>query len=156
MSRLNFTVFLSAMVLCSSLVHASVDATEVDGNSDTEIQFVDTNAADTQIIQAVRNRRKVHFVEGGSMVVTRLLPDDNSGLRHQKWMVQLSSGESLQAVYNSDMCPHVPLEEGDVISMGGMFLWTNEGAMIHWLHHDPKGQRPDGYVKVNGKFYCKD
>ena len=118
--------------------------------------FVDEKASDNDIIRAVNDRRRVNYVEGGSMTVTRVLPDDDDGRKHQKWMVRLSNGKTLQAVYNSDMCPEVPIKVGDVIAMGGMFLWTNSGPMLHWLHHDPRANRPDGYVYVNGNYYCKD
>jgi len=111
---------------------------------------------DSQIVQAYEAKRRVNFVEGAKMEVVKLLPDDNSGLKHQKWVVRLSNGKLMQAVYNTDMCPYVPLQVGDVVAMGGMFLWTGNSGMIHWLHHDPRGNRPDGYVMVNGKYYCKD
>lgn len=113
-------------------------------------------ADDSQLVQAMENKRRVNFVEGSNMTVVKILPDDNSGLTHQKWIVKLSNGKLLQAVYNTDMCPHVPLQVGDVVAMGGMFLWTGQGGLIHWLHHDPRGTRPDGYVMVNGTYYCKN
>lgn len=121
-----------------------------------DIQGRNNNSGDSQIVAAAERRGRVDFVEGSGMVVTQLLPDDNSGLRHQKWMVKLSNGQSMQAVYNSDMCPRVPLKVGDVVAMGGQFIYTNEGPMLHWLHFDPKSNRPDGYVEVNGQAYCKD
>lgn len=121
-----------------------------------EQNVVNGNASDAAIVKAVNAQARVNFVEGGGMVVTQILPDDTSGLQHQKWMVRLSNGKLLQAVYNSDMCPRVPVKVGDVVAMGGMFIWTNQGGLIHWLHHDPRGNRPDGYVMLNGKFYCKD
>lgn len=111
---------------------------------------------DSKIVAAVTNRRRVDFVEGGGMVVVKLLPDDRNGLEHQKWVVRLSNGETMQAVYNLDMCEYVPLKVGDVVSMGGQFIWTNQGALLHWLHYDPRQNRPDGYVEVNGKVYCGD
>lgn len=114
------------------------------------------DAKDGDIIRAMNGHKNVNFVEGAGMVVTRLLPDDNSGLKHQKWMVRLSDGREMEAVYNSDMCPRVPVKVGDVVSMGGMFLWLGHNGMIHWLHHDPRGNRPDGYVELNGTFYCKN
>jgi hypothetical protein len=114
------------------------------------------NGGDSQIVAAAQSHRRVDYVEGSGLVVIRLLPDDTSGLQHQKWVVRLSDGEEMQAVYNSDMCERVPIKVGDVISMGGMFLYTEIGPMLHWLHFDPKGNRPDGYVEVNGKAYCKD
>jgi hypothetical protein len=114
------------------------------------------SADDSKIVNAVNNKRRVDFVEGGGMVVVKLLPDDRNGLQHEKWVVRLSNGALMQAVYNLDMCEYVPLKVGDVVSMGGQFIWTNEGAMLHWLHYDPRQNRPDGYVELNGKVYCGD
>lgn len=111
---------------------------------------------DSKIVAAAEKKRRVDFVEGGGMVVVKLLPDDRNGLEHQKWIVRLSNGQTMQAVYNLDMCEYVPLKVGDVVSMGGQFIWTNEGAMLHWLHYDPRQNRPDGYVELNGKVYCGD
>lgn len=109
---------------------------------------------DAKIVQAVENRRRLDFVEGSGMIVTQLLRDDRNGLQHQKWVVRLSNGETMEAVYNLDMCERVPLKVGDFVSMGGQFIWTNQGALLHWLHFDPRGNRPDGYVEHNGKVYC--
>lgn len=117
---------------------------------------VDDSAGDSELVDAVRARRFQNFVEGGSLTVVKLMADDNTGLEHQKWVVRLSNGETMQAVYNLDMCPRVPLKVGDVIAMGGQFIWTNQGGLLHWLHHDPRGNRPDGYVYVNGNYYCKE
>lgn len=117
---------------------------------------LDETASDSELVQAVNERRREDFVEGGSLVVVKILPDDTNGLEHQKWVVRLSNGELMQAVYNLDMCPRVPLRVGDVIAMGGQFIWTNKGGLLHWLHHDPRGRRPDGYVFVNGNYYCKE
>lgn len=122
----------------------------------SQSQVIDEHASDSDIVRAVNDQRRVDYVEGGSMVVSKILPDDRSGLQHQKWVVRLSNGKQMQAVYNLDMCPRVQLKEGDKIAMGGQFVWTNKGALLHWLHHDPRGNRPDGFVYVNGKFYCKD
>lgn len=113
-------------------------------------------ADDSDIVRAINDQRQVNFVEGGGLVVVKILPDDTNGLKHQKWVVRLSNGMAMQAVYNSDMCPRVPVKIGDVIAMGGQFIWTKGGALIHWLHHDPKGRRPDGFVLLNGTYYCKN
>ncbi|WP_374029869.1 DUF3465 domain-containing protein [Bdellovibrio bacteriovorus] len=117
---------------------------------------VDESASDSDIIRAINDQRRVNFVEGGSMTVVSVLPDDTNGREHQKWTVRLSNGKTMQAVYNLDMCPRVPLKKGDVIAMGGEFVWTQRGGLLHWLHKDPRGNRPAGYVYVNGNYYCKD
>jgi hypothetical protein len=111
---------------------------------------------DSKIVNAVQNRRRVDFVEGSGMVVTQLLQDDRNGLQHQKWVVRLSNGATMEAVYNLDMCERVPLKVGDTVSMGGQFVWTNQGALLHWLHYDPRQTRPDGFVELEGKVYCGD
>lgn len=151
-------------VLSFAMVLASYQSAEAKrGNADYQGKYqqgqssaVTDTASDQEIVRAVNSQRRLNFVEGGSLVVTKVLPDDTNGNEHQKWMVRLSNGKTMQAVYNSDMCPRVPVKEGDVIAMGGEFIWTNRGALLHWLHHDPRGNRPDGYVYLNGKFYCKD
>lgn len=114
------------------------------------------SGADADLVKAVNNQRRLGFVEGAGMVVIRVLPEDTKGAQHQKWIVRLSNGKHLQAVYNSDMCPKVPVQEGDVVAMGGEFIWTQSGGMLHWLHHDPRGRRPNGYVNLNGKTYCNE
>ncbi len=112
------------------------------------------SAGDSKIVSAIQAKRRLDFVEGSGMVVIQLLPDDTSGLQHQKWIVRLSNGATMEAVYNIDMCERVPLQIGDKVSMGGQFIWTNQGALLHWLHYDPRQNRTDGYVELNGKVYC--
>ncbi|MDG0817890.1 DUF3465 domain-containing protein [Bdellovibrio svalbardensis] len=150
---------LVLLSLTATLVISTAEAKNKHGNNSSQeetVSFFNPTAGDAMIVRAVEGKKRVNFVEGSGMVVIQLLPDDNSGLKHQKWVVRLSNGKLMQAVYNSDMCPRVPIKVGDVVAMGGMFLWTEVGAMLHWLHHDPRGNRPDGYVMVNGTYYCKD
>lgn len=116
-----------------------------------------TPANDADIVRAVESRRHANYVQGGGMVVSEILPDDNKGLRHQKFVVQLSNGSKMLAVYNLDMqgCRPVPVQKGDTVAMGGEFKWTQQGALLHWLHYDPSGRRPDGYVQHDGVDYCR-
>lgn len=159
-------IFVLSFILVSSLASFSAEARRNNnrgnnggwnnGNQQEQQVSQDSGRADdSQLVQAVNNRRQLNFVEGGDLVVTKVLPDDTQGSEHQKWVVRLSSGKTLLAVYNLDMCERVPLQEGDHIAMGGQFIWTNQGGLLHWLHRDPRGHRPDGYVFLNGKYYCK-
>jgi hypothetical protein len=106
-----------------------------------------------QIDEAQRSRRGINFVEVKGVTVAKTLPDDNKGLRHQKWIVTLNNGSQMMGVYNIDLGEHIPLKEGDVINMAGQYIWDRGGGLLHWLHADPKGRRPDGYVEVNGVRY---
>ena len=110
---------------------------------------------DSELVQAMSDRKTLDYAQGGNLVVTKILNDDKSGPAHQKWYVRLSNGVNMQAVYNLDMCERVPLKVGDRIAMGGQFICFGKGGLLHWLHRDPRGNRPDGYVYLNGKYYCK-
>ena len=123
------------------------------GNYGTVSSSASSMSDDADLVRAVLDKRNVHFVEGDGVVVTQILPDDNEGLPHQKFMIQLSNGSKMLAVYNTDMGSRIPLKVGQKISIGGEFKMTDIGPLIHWLHRDPRHQRPDGYVTCNGVRY---
>lgn len=93
------------------------------------------------------------FIEVTGAVVSDALPDDLSGSRHEKWVVRLACGVDVQAVYNIDVTPRIPIKTGDVISMGGQFIYDRGGGLMHWLHEDGHGHRPNGYVEINNVRY---
>lgn len=92
-------------------------------------------------------------VEGEGTVI-RVLPDDLNGLRHQKFIVQLESGQTLLIAHNVDIAPRINgLEAGDRVSFNGEYIWNDKGGVIHWTHHDPQGRHVGGWLKHNGKTY---
>ncbi len=84
--------------------------------------------------------------------VARLLPDDNEGSRHQKFIVELSTGQTILIAHNIDLAPRVPLERGDAVRIRGEYEWTERGGTVHWTHHDPDG-RPGGWIDHGGERY---
>lgn len=108
---------------------------------------------DTELVQATESQRNAFYIEAGNLTVTKILPDDTSGLPHQKWQTRLSNGKVVTIVYNSDMGDRVPVEIGDKFSVGGQYIYYPNGGVVHWLHDDPRGRRPDGYVFLNGIIY---
>lgn len=108
---------------------------------------------DSEIVQAVNSRQNQFYVEGAQLVVTNILPDDTQGLPHQKWEARLSDGSIVMIVYNSDMGERIPVQIGATFSVGGQFIWTPQGGLVHWVHADPKHKRPDGYVMFDGVIY---
>ena len=55
--------------------------------------------------------------------VTKLLSDDNTGNRHQRFIVKLSSGKTLLIAHNIDLAPKVSsLTEGGLIKFCGEFV----------------------------------
>jgi hypothetical protein len=58
----------------------------------------------------------------GEAVVQKLLPDDNEGSRHQKFVIRLSSGQTLLIAHNIDVAPRLPnLKEGDTVRFRGPY-----------------------------------
>lgn len=90
----------------------------------------------------------------GQGVVVKLLPDDNSGSRHQKFIVKLSSGQTVLIAHNIDIAPRVVgLGVGDSIQFNGEYEWNARGGVVHWTHRDPSGPHPHGWLKHRGKTY---
>ena len=92
-------------------------------------------------------------VEGEGAVI-RVLPDDVNGGRHQRFIVQLASGQTLLIAHNIDIAPRIDaLEIGDSVRFNGEYVWNAKGGVIHWTHHDPQGRHVAGWVVHNGKTY---
>lgn len=86
--------------------------------------------------------------------VSRVLSDDNEGSRHQRFIVRLSSGRTLLIAHNIDLAPRVPsLSVGDTVSFYGEYEWNDRGGVIHWTHHDPRGNHVGGWVEHKGRRY---
>ena len=87
-------------------------------------------------------------------VVVKVLPDDNQGSRHQKFLLELSSGQTILIAHNIDLAPRVsPITEGDVIAFNGEYEWNEKGGVVHWTHRDPNGRHEAGWLKVGGRIY---
>jgi hypothetical protein len=92
-------------------------------------------------------------VQGGG-IVTKVLADDNDGSRHQRFIVQLGSGQTLLIAHNIDLSRRIDaLKKGDRVAFYGEYEWNPQGGVIHWTHHDPAGRRLSGWVKHNGRTY---
>ncbi|MDH3337277.1 MAG: DUF3465 domain-containing protein [Gammaproteobacteria bacterium] len=90
----------------------------------------------------------------GSGKVTRILSDDNDGSRHQRFILQLSSGQTVLIAHNIDLAPRISsLSNGDLVSFYGEFESNPQGGVIHWTHHDPQGRHVAGWLEHDGRRY---
>lgn len=115
---------------------------------------VDTISGGDQILtSAFANHRRNVQVQGGG-IVTRVLADDNDGSRHQRFIIQLGSGQTLLIAHNIDLSSRIDsLKEGDRVAFNGEYEWNPQGGVIHWTHRDPAGRHLSGWVKHNGRTY---
>lgn len=90
----------------------------------------------------------------GEGTVVRILADDNDGDRHQRFILRLSSGQTLLVAHNIDIAPRVrSLGTGDAVAFRGVYEWNAEGGTVHWTHHDPDGRHSPGWLKHGGSTY---
>lgn len=90
----------------------------------------------------------------GSGTVIRILSDDNEGSRHQRFILELSSGQTLLIAHNIDLAPRVAmLSTGDTVRFYGEYEAGSRGGVIHWTHHDPRGRHVTGWLEHRGRRY---
>jgi hypothetical protein len=86
--------------------------------------------------------------------VIRILSDDNTGSRHQRFIISLASGQTLLVAHNIDLAPRIAaLAIDDNIKFSGEYEWNSQGGVVHWTHHDPQGRHQDGWLKHRGRTY---
>ena len=90
----------------------------------------------------------------GSGMVLRVLSDDNEGSRHQRFILELSSGRSVLVAHNIDLAPRISsISTGDTVSFYGEFEPNEQGGVIHWTHHDPQERHVGGWLEHKGQRY---
>lgn len=86
--------------------------------------------------------------------VVAILPDDNQGSRHQKFILELPNGQTVLIAHNIDLAPRIDqLKKGDMVEFYGEYEYSNKGGVIHWTHHDPSHRHIDGWLKYQGIQY---
>ena len=111
------------------------------------------SSADAVLADAFETRQNNLQVKGQGKVV-RILPDDNEGSRHQRFILELESGQTLLVAHNIDLAPRIPsLRIGDHVELYGEYEWNSRGGVIHWTHHDPQGKHVSGWLKHQGRTY---
>lgn len=121
-----------------------------DGSAGTG-QRADAVAA--RVAEAFAKRESKVHVTGGA-VVSKVLPDDNDGSRHQRFLIKLASGSTLLVAHNIDLAPRVEsIRAGDSIEFSGIYEWNAKGGVVHWTHRDPSGRHAAGWIKHDGRTY---
>lgn len=108
---------------------------------------------DAALARAIESRASGVQLQGQGKVI-KVLPDDNHGSRHQRFLLKLQSGQTLLIAHNIDLAPRIPsLKKGDTVVFHGEYEWNSKGGVIHWTHHDPGGRHVAGWVRHNGRTF---
>jgi hypothetical protein len=111
------------------------------------------SSGDEILTSAFANHRS-NVQAKGEGIVKRVLPDDNDGSRHQRFIVELASGQTLMIGHNIDLAGRIDgLREGDQVAFNGEYEWNSQGGVIHWTHRDPAGRHAPGWIKHEGRTY---
>lgn len=116
------------------------------------LSWVNTTQAVTAK-DAYRNQQSDVQVSGSGIVI-RILKDDTQGSRHQKFILKLSSEQTIIIAHNIDLAPRInSIATGDLVRFYGEYEWGKKGGVVHWTHHDPRGRHVGGWLKHHGKTY---
>jgi len=116
---------------------------------DDQLQFTDPRV----LQEAFRTGQgNLQVTQQGKVI--RILADDNEGSRHQRFIVKLTTGQTLLIAHNIDIAPRIPgLAAGATVVFHGVYEWNDKGGVIHWTHHDPNGQHEAGWIAHQGWVY---
>ncbi len=85
--------------------------------------------ANDGVLKRAYNNQQSDLQVKGSGKVTRILADDNKGSRHQKFLLQLKSSQTILIAHNIDLAPRInSLKVGDTVQFYGEYEWNS----IRW------------------------
>lgn len=110
-------------------------------------------AGGSEIRRAFEEKRSSYQVSGAGTVL-RVLPDDNDGSRHQRFIVSMPSGQTVLIAHNIDLSLRIEgIRPDDKVAFYGEYEWNEKGGVVHWTHDDPQGRHVGGWIEHNGRRY---
>ena len=107
----------------------------------------------TSLNEAYKNQQSNILVKGSGKVI-RILKDDNQGSRHQKFILKLSSGNTVLIAHNIDLAPRInSISNGDTVQFYGEYKWNKKSGVVHWTHRDPNNYHINGWLRHRGSVY---
>ena len=127
---------------CDGII--DIEDFDIDGDGVNDIDKIsrayDNHISDIQVI--------------GIGVIIRILDDDIKGIQHQRFIIELLSGQTLLISHNIDLAPRInTLMIGNEIVFYGEYEWNEEGGVVHWTHHDPQEEHISGWLIYTGYKY---
>ena len=164
-NRLVRRLAMAAAVVVSGFIYNFLDSSQQNGtthNIDVEIanpqQSESPRLKDNpqtlirKIRDANESQKSGWWMETEAQVVKNL-KDDTKGSKHQKFLIKLAPDVTLLVSHNIDIAPRAPVREGQRVKIRGRYEWNHRGGVLHWTHHDPKGNKEGGWIYSNGNYY---
>ena len=93
------------------------------------------------------------FMTEVSGTVARILVDDRSDPRTQKFVIRLENGQSVLVVHDHVAARRVPVAIDDTVKVRGLYRWSETGGTVLFTEMDPSPRRRHGWVEHEGKRY---
>ncbi len=152
MKKLFFKIFV--FIILSTVTALLSTNRQTIGSKPSILQSPKTDLSDLASLKEAFENQQSNFQVKQTGRIVKILKKDNSGSRHQRFIVELTSGQKLLIAHNSDLAAEVKdLKEGEMISFYGEYEWNNKGGVVHWTHHDPRGSHPGGWLLYNNRKY---
>lgn len=104
-------------------------------------------SADQEVLDAQsKGMSKVHVTF--SAVVYKILPDDQKGIPHQRFLLRLSNNTTVLVAHNTNLGPYLSIQPGDVVDVSGEYIWNKKGGLIHYTHPSTSSYKEGGWIKV--------
>ncbi len=153
MRNLILLIILMLNIACSQTEQSSFANIELLPQQSEELNEVKHASAFPSATELFAKKASDEMVEGVGKVV-RLLPDDNKGSRHQKFLVKIAGGQTLLFAHNIDLALRIDtLQVGDKVVFRGEYSYNQKGGVVHWTHLDPMHMHEAGWIKHNGITY---
>lgn len=104
------------------------------------------------VLDAFRQHRSQIEVQTSARV-ERVLSDDETGPRHERFLIRVADTLTVLVAHNLDLSARIPVLAGDSVTLRGEYIWDERGGVIHWTHKDPAGKRPGGWIRHEGHSY---
>jgi len=86
--------------------------------------------------------RDIFIISEG--IVAEMLPNDITGVPHQRFIILTSSGQTLLIVHNIDRGDQIDINIGDKVHVEGTYVWNHYGGIIHETHVGLNKHQPEG------------
>ncbi|MEG0196763.1 MAG: DUF3465 domain-containing protein [Acinetobacter sp.] len=140
--------------LADSKSHAEVSVASGHAKTHVDTKPSSLQTQDDEKIQQAFQEQRSNIQVQSRGLIKAILRDDNNGSRHQKIILELSTGQTVLVAHNIDLAPRIEnLKQGEIVEFNGEYEYSPQGGVIHWTHHDPQNKHVDGWLKYKGQIY---
>jgi cold shock CspA family protein len=152
--RLSVLVSLLLFIVIGFFFYSNITQYHTIGSNDSTERATSSDSHHDLILKDAFQRRTSNILVEGEGIISKILPDDTDGDRHQKFIVALNSGQTILIAHNTDLAERIDsIQEGDRIAFYGKYEWNEQGGVVHWTHSDPNGSHVSGWLKHDGQTY---